>query len=92
MGCSYETDWINIIRNFISHIIYYSLIFFVAYGSKGQVLVFAGQVKIESHLSCRTSAILKYFCPLSLGIDQVKLETCKGTQCVVKVSKCLRAD
>ena len=26
--------------------------------------MFAGQVKIVSHLSCRTSAILKYFCPL----------------------------
>ena len=27
---------------------------------KGQVHVFAGWVKIESHLSCRTSAIFKY--------------------------------
>ena len=27
--------------------------------------MFAGRVKIESHLPCRTSAILKYFCPLS---------------------------
>ena len=26
--------------------------------------MFAGQVKIVSQLSCRTSAILKYFCPL----------------------------
>ena len=26
--------------------------------------MFAGQVKIESHSSCWTSAILKYFCPL----------------------------
>ena len=26
--------------------------------------MFAGQVKIVSHSSCRTSAILKYFCPL----------------------------
>ena len=38
--------------------------FFIAYAFKGQVHVFAEQVKIVSHLSCRTSAILKYFCPL----------------------------
>ena len=31
---------------------------------KGQVHVFAGRVKIVSHLSCKTSGILKYFCPL----------------------------
>ena len=47
-----------------SHIAYYSLMFFIAYAFKGQVHVFAGQVKIVSHSSCRTSAILKYFCPL----------------------------
>ena len=34
--------------------------FFIAYTFKGQVHVFAGQVKIVSHSSCRTSAILKY--------------------------------
>ena len=49
-----------------SHIAYYSLMFFIAYAFKGQVHVFAGQVKILSHSSCRTSAILKYFCPLML--------------------------
>ena len=38
--------------------------FFIAYAFKGQVRVFAGLVKIVSHSSCRTSAILKYFCPL----------------------------
>ena len=38
--------------------------FFIAYAFKGQVHVFAGQVKIVSHSSCRSSAILKYFCPL----------------------------
>ena len=38
--------------------------FFIAYPLKGQVRVFAGRVKIVSHSSCRTSAILKYFCPL----------------------------
>ena len=38
--------------------------FFIAYTFKTQVHVFAGRVRIVSHLSCRTSAILKYFCPL----------------------------
>ena len=38
--------------------------FFIAYTFKGQVHVFAGQVKIVSHSSCRTSAILKHFCSL----------------------------
>ena len=33
---------------------------FIAYAFKGQVQVFAGPVKIVSHSSCRTSAILKY--------------------------------
>ena len=37
--------------------------FFIAYAFKGQVHVFAEQVKIVSHLSWRTSAILKYFYP-----------------------------
>ena len=37
---------------------------FIAYDFKGQTHVFAGRVKIVSHSSCRTSAILKYFCPL----------------------------
>ena len=47
-----------------SRITYYSLMFFIAYTFKGQVYVFVGWVKIVSHLSCRTSTILKYFCPL----------------------------
>ena len=38
--------------------------FFIGYTFKGQVLVFAGRVKIVRHSSCRTSAIFKYFCPL----------------------------
>ena len=38
--------------------------FFIAYAFKGQVHVFAGQVKFVSHSSSRTSAILKFFCPL----------------------------
>ena len=37
--------------------------FFIAYTFKGQVHVFAGRVKNVSRLSCRTSAIMKYFCP-----------------------------
>ena len=41
------------------------LTFFIAYAFKGQVHVFAGRVKIASHSSCRTSLILKYFCPLN---------------------------
>ena len=45
---------------------YNSLMFFIAYAFKGQVHVFAGQVKIVSHSSCRTSVILKYFCPLDV--------------------------
>ena len=45
MECSYETDWVNIIfssdiRNFIGHITYYSLVFFIAYAFKGQVHMF----------------------------------------------------
>ena len=43
---------------------YYPLMFSFAYAFKGQVHVFEGRVKIVSHSSCRTSAILKYFCPL----------------------------
>ena len=38
--------------------------FFIAYAFKGQVYVFAGGMQIVSRSSCRTSAILKYFCPL----------------------------
>ena len=38
---------------------------FIGYAFIGQVHVFAGRVKIVSHSSCRTSAIFKYFCPLS---------------------------
>ena len=40
--------------------------FFIAYAFKGQVHVFAGRVKIVSHSSCRTSAILKKNCPLKM--------------------------
>ena len=36
----------------------------IAYAFKGQVQVFAGRVKIVRHLSRRTCAISKYFCPL----------------------------
>ena len=50
--------------------------FFIAYAFKGQVHVFAGQVKIVSHSSSRTSAILKYFCPLDY--EYLFLEMMKG--------------
>ena len=42
---------------------YYSLMFFIEYAFKGEVHVFAEQLKFVSHTSCRTSAILKYFVP-----------------------------
>ena len=44
-------------------LMYDSHMFFIVYTFKGQVHLFAGQVKIVSHSSRRTSAILKYFCP-----------------------------
>ena len=54
MGCSYDTDRVNIILavilgTFISHMTYCSLMFFIAYALKGQVHVFAGGMKIVSH-------------------------------------------
>ena len=49
-----------------------SLMFFIAYAFKGQLNVFAGRVKIVSHSSCRTSAILKYFCPLFSCMISIK--------------------
>ena len=60
---------------------YYSLMFFIACIFKGPVhdIVFAGRVKIVSHSSCRTSTILKYFCPLRshtfLEIDHKRIST-----------------
>ena len=42
--------------------------FFIEYAFKGHVHVFAGQVKVVNHSSCRTSAIFKYFCPLNLPV------------------------
>ena len=54
-------------------ITYYSLMFFIAYVFKGPVHVFAGRVKILSHSSSRTSAILKYFCP---GVITLPACTC----------------
>ena len=59
--------------------------FFIAYTFKGQVLVFAGQVKIVSHWSCRTSAIFKYFCPLYCSVfhNRIKTEQCVLYHCSV---------
>ena len=48
-----------------SRISYYSLMLFNADAFKGHMHVFAGRVKVVSHSFCRTSAIFKYFCPLS---------------------------
>ena len=71
--------------------------FFIAYAFKVQVHVFAGQVKILSHSSCRTSAILKYFCPfivlcymglaagksnLSVCVQGWSYPTCSATQTI----------
>ena len=62
------------IKNFLSHITYNSLMFFIAYTFKGWVNVFAGHVKIISHSPCRTSAILNYFCPLKTSyIEALKV-------------------
>ena len=50
-----------------SRMSYYILLPYVLYCIffKRTVNVFAGRVRIVSHSSCRTSAILKYFCPLT---------------------------
>ena len=45
--------------------------FIIAYAFTGQVHVFLGRVKIVSHSSCRTSAILKYFLPVFASISAV---------------------
>ena len=50
--------------------------FFIAYAFKGQVHVFAGRVKIVCHSPFRTSAILKYFSPLSLVARKRVLGNC----------------
>ena len=47
-----------------SHITCYSLMFFIAYTFKGQVhVLFAGQVKIVSHSSCRLVQYWNIFVP-----------------------------
>ena len=51
--------------------------FFIANTFKRQVHVFAGQVKIVSHSSCRTNAILKYFCPLNMYKIMYKFQSLK---------------
>ena len=48
--------WKELLEEVILHIT-------LAYALKGQVHVFAGRVKVVSHSSCRTSAILKFFVP-----------------------------
>ena len=66
--------------------------FFIAYTFKGQVHVFAGRVNIVSHPSCRTSAILKKFCPKGMsGLIWVQT-VCKGHQqtTFVVIRKCIQ--
>ena len=59
--------------------------FYIAYAFKGHVHVFAGQVKTVSHSSCRTSAILKYFCPLCTHYKKKKKKENKK-ECVKPTS------
>ena len=83
-GHIYETDWVNIILAAIEdkelYKSNYSLMFFIAYTFKGQVHVFAGQVKIVSHSSCRTSEILKCFVPCNpmFGVHRYRRCCIKG--------------
>ena len=74
--------------------------FFITYGFKGQVHVFVGRVKIVSHSSSRTSAILNYFCSLLSECQTVWIQiridilsvliwvqtVCKGYQQMRKVA------
>ena len=53
---------------------YYPLMYFIVYAFKGHV--FARQMKILSHSSCRTRAILKYFCPLPMLNIAIATLTC----------------
>ena len=61
---------------------YYSLMFFIAYTFKVQVHVFAGQVKIGTCLSCRTSAILKYFCSASVSTFCAKIKHIRNIEVI----------
>ena len=74
VGRVYRTSALGrIIRG--SRITYYSLMFFIAYAFNGHVHAFAGRVKVVRHLSCRTSAIFKYFCPLLLPARMKKIQS-----------------
>ena len=57
-----QVPWEELLEEVILHI----TMFFIVYAFKGQVHMFAERVEIVSHSSRRTSAILKYFCPLTL--------------------------
>ena len=50
--------------------------FFIAYAFKGQMHEFAGRVKIVSHSSCRTSAILIFLSPGSPEATLAKMTHC----------------
>ena len=64
--------------------------FFIAYPLKGQVHVFAGLVELLSYLSCSTSAMLKYFCPLIRFII-IKEDPCLQKHCHFQALKALMA-
>ena len=49
------------IRNFTSHITYYSLMFLIAYTFKGQVHTFAGRVKIVETLILQDKCNIEIF-------------------------------
>ena len=51
--------------------------------------MFAGQVKIVNHSSCRTSTKLKYFCPLYLQAEKVLEEEDAVTPHMSKTDKIL---
>ena len=56
--------------------------YLIAYAFKGQVHVFAGQVKIVNRSSCRTHAIFKYFCPLDQFLILVKTQFYTPLLCI----------
>ena len=66
-GMRLSTDWVNIILALIQEL-YKSYLLHKLLKAECMT-VFAGPVKIVRHSSCRTSAILKYICPLPTLIN-----------------------
>ena len=75
-------------KNYSRKSCYYPIVY-NAYAFKGQVHGFAGRVKIVSHSSCRTGAILKKFCALLSLILNAPI-TAKVV-CFSCLLKCLRS-